>query len=325
MIRSIRYMVLAAALVFVPCVALGQGGYGRGGVMPQGRYAPSAPKLPGIELAGPLDSATARVLLGLNDQEAAHYAQVYDSFMVATRPERDSAGVATAKMNERLDAGDRAAALFYAERLQDLGKYLKDRQERFENDLRRFLTGDQVKNYRKWKEGEERVAEQKRREDELRWQEAAFGGGGFRTSGGTAPEPKASVPNAPGVAAPDVGAEVVHVGRTVYVASQLGVDSAGTLAGTDLKTQADRAFANLTAVLRSAGTSPRDVVSLTIYVVNYRPAVVATIREAGAAYFGSNPPIATVLGVQSVGRDGALISIGATAVSSAASFLRDRP
>jgi len=325
MIRSIRYMVLAAALVFVPCVALGQGGYGRGGVMPQGRYAPGAPKLPGIELAGPLDSATARVLLGLNDQEAAHYAQVYDSFMVATRPERDSAGVATAKMNERLDAGDRAAALFYAERLQDLGKYLKDRQERFENDLRRFLTGDQVKNYRKWKEGEERVAEQKRREDELRWQEAALGGGGFRTSGGTAPEPKASVPNAPGVAAPDVGAEVVHVGRTVYVASQLGVDSAGTLAGTDLKTQADRAFANLTAVLRSAGTSPRDVVSLTIYVVNYRPADVATIREAGAAYFGSNPPIATVLGVQSVGRDGALISIGATAVSSAASFLRDRP
>jgi len=124
MIRSIRYMFLAATLVFVPCVALGQGGYGRGGVT-QGRYAPSAPKLPGVELAGPLDSATARVLLGLNDQESAHYAQVYDSFVVATRPQRDSAGVATAKMNERLDAGDRAAALFYAERLQELGKYLK--------------------------------------------------------------------------------------------------------------------------------------------------------------------------------------------------------
>ena len=64
MIRSIRYMFLAATLVFLPCVASGQGGYGRGGVT-QGRYAPSAPKLPGVELAGPLDSATARVLLGL--------------------------------------------------------------------------------------------------------------------------------------------------------------------------------------------------------------------------------------------------------------------
>ena len=79
------------------------------------------------------------------------------------------------------------------------------------------------------------------------------------------------------------------------------------------------------AVLRSAGALPRDVVSLTIYVVNYHPADLAMIRQAGAAYFGSNPPIATVVGVQSVGRDGALISIGATAVSSAASFLRERP
>ena len=196
---------------------------------------------------------------------------------------------------------------------------------RFESDLHRFLTGDEVKNYRKWKEGEERAADQKRREDELRWREAAFGGGSFRTSAAPVPEPKASVPNAPGVAAPDLGAAVVHSGRTIYVTNQLGVDSAGTLAGTDLKAQAVRAFANLTTVLRSAGTSPRDVMSLTIYVVNYHPADVAAIREVGAAYFGSNPPIATVVGVQSVGRDGALISIGATAVSSAASFLRERP
>ena len=324
MIRSIRFMFLTATLVLAPCLALAQGGFGRGG-MSQGRYGPSAPKLPGVELAGPLDSATARVLLGLNDQESAHYAQVYDSFMVATRPQRDSATAATDKMNERLDGGDRAAALFYAERVQDLGKYLKDRQDRFENDLRRFLTGDEVKNYRKWKEGEERAADQKRREDELRWQEAAFGAGGFRTSAAPVPEPKASVPNAPGVAVPDVGAEVVHSGRTIYVTNQFGVDSAGTFAGTDLKAQAVRAFANLTAVLRSAGTSPRDVVSLTIYVVNYHPADLATIREAGAAYFGSNPPIATAVGVQSVGRDGALISVGATAVSGAASFLRERP
>src|SRR5207237_8067921 len=190
------------------------GGFGRGG-MSQSRYGPSAPRLPGVELAGPLDSATARRLLGRNEQDAAHEAQAYDSCMVATRPQRDSAAVATDKMNERLDGGDRAAALFYAERLQDFGKYLKDRQDRFESDLRRFLTGDEVKKYRKWKEGEEHAADQKRREDELRWREAAFGGGSFRTSAAPVPEPKASVPNAPGVAAPDLGAEVVHSGRTI--------------------------------------------------------------------------------------------------------------
>src|SRR5436853_7450267 len=149
MIRSIRFMFLTATLVLAPCLALAQGGFGRGG-MSQSRYGPSAPRLPGVELAGPLDSATARVLLGLNDQEAAHYAQLYDSFMVATRPQRDSPAVATDKMNERLDGGDRAAALFYEERLQDVGKDLEDRQARFEQDVRRFLTGDEAKQYRQW-------------------------------------------------------------------------------------------------------------------------------------------------------------------------------
>ena len=47
---------------------------------------------------------------------------------MATKPQRDSAQVAKDKMNQRLDSGDRAAALFYAERLQNLGKLLRDRQ-----------------------------------------------------------------------------------------------------------------------------------------------------------------------------------------------------
>src|SRR5919108_284092 len=64
MTRS-HWMLLTGTLLFTPTVLVAQG-YGRGGM--GGRYGPSAPKLPGIELAGPLDSATARVLLGLNDQ-----------------------------------------------------------------------------------------------------------------------------------------------------------------------------------------------------------------------------------------------------------------
>ena len=105
----------------------------------------------------------------------------------------------------------------------------------------------------------------------------------------------------------------MRVGRAVYVTGQLGVDSTGTLVGSDLRAQAERAFANLRSVLQSAGASLRDVTTLTIYVVNYRPADLETIRTAGAAYFSANAPIATVVGVQSLGRDGALISISATA------------
>lgn len=313
--RSFCYALLVATLCVTPMWA--QGGFGRsgmGGMMGGGRYAPSAPKLPGVELEGPLDTALAASMLNLSPDQATRYAQAYDSFMVATQPQRDSANAAIEKMNERLDAGDRAAAMFYVEQVQDLGKFLKDRQDKFENDLRRFLSGDQVKAYKKWREGEDEAAQRKRRENQLRWDEASyrgeFGGPGGRAA---TPEIKTALPNPPGVGAPALGSQAVRVGRTVYIAGQLAVDSTGAMAGSDLRAQAARAFANLSSVLTAAGVTPRDVTALTIYVVNYRPDDLAIIREAGAAFFGSNAPIATVLGVQSLAREGALISVGATA------------
>ena len=123
---SVALAFLAATGV-LPTVAAAQmgGGYGGGsgrGGMEGGRYAPQAPKLPGVELTGPLDTARARTLLELSDTQAAQYKQRYDSFMVTTQPMRDSATGELAKMNERLDEGDRSAALFYVERVQDLGK-----------------------------------------------------------------------------------------------------------------------------------------------------------------------------------------------------------
>ena len=305
---------LAATLVLAPQAAWGQGGYGRGG-MGSRPYYPAAPKLPGVELTGPLDTTLAPTLLTLSPDQAKRYTQAYDSFMTATRPERDSANAAIAKMNSRLDDGDRGAAEFYAERVQEWGKFLRDQQDRFESDLRRILNGDQVKAYKKWRDTEDQKDERKRRENEVRWQEAGVRGefGGPRAA--PAADLKTSLPAAAGVPAPPLGSQAVRLGRTIYVAGQLGVDSLGTLAGTDLAAQAARAFANLTTVLRAAGATSRDVTALTIYVVNYRPPDLATIREAGASYLGANAPIVTVLGVESVGRDGALIAIGATATA----------
>ena len=308
--QSGRYLFLAATLLLLPCAAWGQGGYRGGGQ--SGRYGPPAPKLPGVELVGPLDTALARSTLTLTPDQATRYRQAYDSFMVATRPQRDSANAAIAKMNERLDDGDRAAAMLYVEQLQDLGKNLKDRQDRFEGDLRRFLNGDQIKAYKKWREDQDQAADRKRRENQRRWDEAGFRGE-FVAPGAAAPEIKTALPTPPGVAAPAVGSPSVRVGRVVYVTGQLGVDSTGTLVGADLRAQAERAFANLRVVLQSAGASLRDVTTITIYVVNYRATDLETIRTAGVAYFSANAPIATVVGVQSLGHDGALISIGATA------------
>src|SRR5262245_22834409 len=153
--RALRLLLI----LLLPTAALAQGGYR--GMSGGGRFGPPAPKLPGQELNGPLDTALARVLLKLSGDQATRYALAYDSFMVATRKPRDSATVALGKMNERLEQGDRAAAEFYADQAYDIGKYLKDQQERWENGLRQFLSGDQIKAYKKWKDNEEQAAERK--------------------------------------------------------------------------------------------------------------------------------------------------------------------
>jgi len=312
------FLFLSAALGLLPATLTAQGG----GYMPGMAARTDAPKLPGVELEGPLDSASAPVVLQLNEEQSRRYAQGYDSFMVATKPQRDSAAATIVKMNERLEQGDRAAALFYVERLQEIGKHLKDRQDRFEDNLKKFLTGDQVKAYRRWRDGQQQAIERKQREDALRWQEAAMVGFGGRPAGagGGSVEIKTPVAPAPGVAPATLGAQAVRVGRALYVSAQLGTDSSGTLVGSDLRSQAVQAFANVGAVLRAAGSNPRNVVSLTIFVVNHGPADEALIREVGAAYLSANAPVVTVVGVQSLAREGALISIGATAATTGTSF-----
>src|SRR5258706_10973923 len=106
--QSGRYLFLAAILLLLPCAAWGQGGYRGGGQ--SGRYTLPAPKLPGVELVGPLDSALARQTLTLTPDQSTRYRQAHDSFMVATRPPRDSANAAIAKKKERLADRGRAAA-----------------------------------------------------------------------------------------------------------------------------------------------------------------------------------------------------------------------
>src|SRR5437762_11872367 len=137
---------------------------------------------------GTADSASATAMLGLKGPEAARYAEARDSFMAATRTTRDSAKDYRDQMNEKLDDGDREGATFFVERLQKLGKVLKDRQNKFEDALPKILTSDEMKDYKKWRKDEEQAAEDRRRQDAGRWMArggrngggapGGFGGGG---------------------------------------------------------------------------------------------------------------------------------------------------
>ena len=298
------------------------GGYGGGERMRGGFGGPEfpVPKLPGQELDGPPDSSAIVGILNLNPAQVAQYLQRYDSFLVSTKPQRDSARVAEQKMNDRLDGGDRAAATFYADRLHRYCDFLKDRQERFEHSLNDFLSKDQQKLYKDWKDAADRTASERNKEAALRWQSPAFatgmrmGGGGGGTRGLAPPSQRTGVSTG-AVAAPALGGQAVRIGRAVYVSAQVARDSTGALVGAgDLRTQAARAFANLTAVLLAAGLTPADVVTLRVYVVEYRAQDLALIREAAAAYLsGHAPPGVTVLGVQALSGEGELIAVEATA------------
>lgn len=327
-----RRLMLAGLLCWlaVPGIVQGQFGGGFGGE--RGRIGrgidrdptANAPKLPGAELDGPPDSSTIRGFLALTDAQAGRYAQAYDSFMVATRPQRDSARLAAEKMNQRLDGGDRAAALFYAERLNELGKVLRERQAKFEDQLNKLLTSTQLKSYRQWRAQQDRVIAERQREDALRWRVMPdfAGAGGF----GQRREEKKTTLTVSGVESQEIGAQVVRVGRTLYLASQLPLDSAGNLVGgDDLGLQARQAFANLSAVLQSAHAGTQDVVQLTIYVVEYHPEDLAAIRDAAAALFPPrSAPVVTVLGVQALARRGARVAVAAVALAGSSGDIGDR-
>jgi len=104
--------------------------------------------------------------------------------------------------------------------------------------------------------------------------------------------------------------------RTLYVSGQTAWDAKKQLVGgTDLAAQARQAFRNVQTVVEASGGTIGDVVSLRIYVVDYRPekaeAVGNALRES---FSGPAKPAATWIGVVSLADPGFLIEIEATAV-----------
>jgi enamine deaminase RidA (YjgF/YER057c/UK114 family) len=104
--------------------------------------------------------------------------------------------------------------------------------------------------------------------------------------------------------------------RTLYVSGQTAWDAGKRLVGgPDLAAQARQAFRNLRTVVEAGGGTIADVVSLRIYIVDYKPekadAVGHALREAFA---GPAKPAATWIGVAALADPGFLIEVEAIAV-----------
>jgi len=104
--------------------------------------------------------------------------------------------------------------------------------------------------------------------------------------------------------------------RTLYVSGQTAWDSQKRLVGgADLEQQARQAFANLRSVVEAAGATMADVVSLRIYIVDYRPEKAASVGRAFRECFtGDIKPASTWVGVAALADPGFLIEVEATAV-----------
>lgn len=111
-------------------------------------------------------------------------------------------------------------------------------------------------------------------------------------------------------------AAIAPVGRTVYLAGQIGQDRDGTMVE-GLAAQTAQALANMVDALEAAGATPDDLVKTTIYVVDWTEARQPELFEGIVAAAQQTPlpqvPV-TLIGVQSLFIDSALVEVESIAV-----------
>ena len=104
--------------------------------------------------------------------------------------------------------------------------------------------------------------------------------------------------------------------RTLYVSGQTAWDANRQLVGgTNLAAQARQAFRNVETVVEASGGSITDVVSLRIYIVDFRPEKATAVGRALRESFSTPAkPATTWIGVVSLADPGFLIEVEAIAV-----------
>jgi enamine deaminase RidA (YjgF/YER057c/UK114 family) len=124
--------------------------------------------------------------------------------------------------------------------------------------------------------------------------------------------------NPPGLAKSAAYTHVVTAtgGRTVWISGQVALNAQGKLVGKgDLKAQLVQVYENLKAALAGAGATFKDVVKVNAYIRDYKPSMLADIREIRSRYTGTtDPPASTLVGVQSLFGEDFLVEVEMVAV-----------
>jgi enamine deaminase RidA (YjgF/YER057c/UK114 family) len=103
----------------------------------------------------------------------------------------------------------------------------------------------------------------------------------------------------------------VNQGKLIFVSGQVALNKQGEVVGKgDLRAQATQVYENLKVALAAVGATFADVVKVNTYVVNYKPADAAIIREIRSKYnVPERLPASTLIGVQALAREDFLIEV----------------
>ena len=106
----------------------------------------------------------------------------------------------------------------------------------------------------------------------------------------------------------------VRGGRTLYIAGQLALDSAGNLVGRDdFRAQVKQVFENLKTRLEEVEASFKNVVKLNYYITDASDLL--ALRDIRDSYVNTeNPPASTLVVVKQLVREEYLIEVEAIAV-----------
>ena len=107
--------------------------------------------------------------------------------------------------------------------------------------------------------------------------------------------------------------DAVRAGDLLFVSGVVPVDSEGNLVGAgDVVEQTRQVFRTIEAVLAAAGATIRDVVKVTVYLVDIADRV--RINPVRQEVFGDVRPASTLVEVAALAVPGALLEIEAVAV-----------
>lgn len=122
-----------------------------------------------------------------------------------------------------------------------------------------------------------------------------------------------------GTGVPAVFSDAVRVelpgGALLFISGKVATDEGGRLVGRTMKEQTRQVLENIKAVLASEGGSMEDIVRVRVYVTQLDQHSLRDIHEVRSGYFREGRyPASTLVRVDQLVRDGALIEIDADAV-----------